>query len=818
MEKKSIFLMAATATLYFNNAYAQETPQDSIKTSSIDQIVITGNSGPKKKIESSTAISTFSAKEIQKQNPISAAALLQRVPGFAVETSGGEVGNNLFARGIPSAGAYEFVQVQEDGLPVFEDGALQFANADNFFRVDNSVSRLEALRGGSGSIYANNSPGGLINFITKEGSNDFKGTAKLETSTYGLMRTDMNLGGALVKDKLFFNVGGFYRTDNGIRKTGFRANNGGQIRMNLKYVFDKGYAKVYYKKLDDRNTFYLPIPLLQDGNDLKEFPGFNANYGTYSYRGVSQLNIPQAGGGFFKRDLENGIHPKVDVLGAEFKYDLGNNFSVLNKTRYTNINMEYTGMFPAGAPKLASDYATKPVSEGGLGMSNYQYSLVSNGSVVNPQYIQKLGFWAIDKQMNNFVNDLQLNYKFDKGSVTAGFYKSNWKSHQYWNWSNVLATASDRPTLLNLVNPSISPSGAGYSQTYNGVKDMSFLIRDSQIQGSLNDVYLNLDYNVTDALSLNGGMRYSRDYYKGYGVNTTTANLNNSGLTTDGTHSFVTTTADDNMAVLGNKYTYWNYDINKVSYTLAANYKLNKGNAVYARFSHGFRSPNEEAYYNNMSDLSAIKAVDTNQLEVGYKYYSRTFDIGIIPFYSTLKNLSFTDVFSDGTSENKFANTTNFGVEIEGYTRLFNNILDVTFNGTIQNPKYKDFVGKNADGTTFDYDGNTVRRMPKFYFNISPAVNITKEWRAYVSMNYYGKRFQNEGNTDDNILPSFTEVGAGMSYQLGKIRFAVDGTNIFNTIGITEGDPRSQITPGTNIRMARPIMGAAARASITLDF
>jgi outer membrane receptor protein involved in Fe transport len=818
MKKRSIFLMAATATLYFNNAYAQETPQDSIKTSSIDQIVITGNSGPKKKIESSTAISTFTAKEIQKQNPISAAALLQRVPGFAVETSGGEVGNNLFARGIPSAGAYEFVQVQEDGLPVFEDGALQFANADNFFRVDNSVSRLEALRGGSGSIYANNSPGGLINFITKEGSNDFKGTAKLETSTYGLMRTDMNVGGALVQDKLFFNVGGFYRTDNGIRKTGFRANNGGQIRMNLKYVFDKGYAKVYYKKLDDRNTFFLPIPLIQDGNDLKEFAGFDANYGTYSYRTISQLSIPQAGGGFFKRDLENGIHPKVDVVGAEFKYDLGNNFSVLNKTRYTNINMEYTGMFPAGAPKLASDYATKPVSEGGLGMSNYQYSLVSNGSVVNPQYIQKLGFWAIDKQMNNFVNDLQVNYKFDKGNVTAGFYKSNWKSHQYWNWSNILTTATDRPQLLNLVNPSMSPSDLGYSQTYNGVKDMSFLIRDSQIQGSLNDVYLNLDYNVTDALSLNGGMRYSRDYYKGYGVNTITANLNNSGLTTDGTHSFATTTADDNMAVLGNKYTYWYYDINKVSYTLAANYKINKENAVYARFSHGFRSPNEEAYYNNMSDLSAIKAVDTNQLEVGYKYYSRTFDIGIIPFYSTLKNLSFTDVFSDGTSENKFANTTNFGVEIEGYTRLFNNILEVTFNGTIQNPKYKDFVGKNADGTTFDYDGNTVRRMPKFYFNISPAVNITKEWRAYVRMNYYGKRFQNEGNTDDNILPSFTEVGAGMSYQLGKIRFAVDGTNIFNTIGITEGDPRSQITPGTNIRMARPIMGAAARASITLDF
>jgi ABC-type transporter MlaC component len=63
MKKRSIFLLAGIATLYFNNTYAQEkTPQDSTRTASIDQVVITGNSNPKKKIESSTAISTFTAK------------------------------------------------------------------------------------------------------------------------------------------------------------------------------------------------------------------------------------------------------------------------------------------------------------------------------------------------------------------------------------------------------------------------------------------------------------------------------------------------------------------------------------------------------------------------------------------------------------------------------------------------------------------------------------------------------------------------------------------------------------------------------------
>lgn len=810
MKKKSILLLTGIATFYFNNTYAQETVQDSTRTASIDQVVITGNSRPKAKIESSTAISTFSAKEIQKQNPISAAALLQRVPGFAVETSGGEVGNNLFARGIPSAGAYEFTQVQEDGLPVFEDGALQFANADNFFRVDNSVSRLEALRGGSGSIFATNSPGGLINFITKEGGNDFKGTAKLETSTYGLMRTDVNLGGALIQDKLFFNVGGFYRTDDGIRKTDFKANQGGQIRMNLKYVFDKGYAKIYYKKLDDRNTFYLPIPLTQNGNDLKEFPGFDANYGTYSYRSISQLNIPQAGGGFFKRNLEDGIHPKVDVLGAEFKYDLGDNFSVTNKTRYTNIDLNYTGIFPAGGPKAAKNFAN---TNGGITGNNFQYSLVSNGQLVNPAYVQELGFWAIDKKMNNFVNDLQFNYKFDKGNVTAGFYKSNWKSNQYWNWSNVLATATDKPELLNLVDTSLTPNSTGYSKTYNGVTAMSFLLRESQVQGSLNDVYANLDFNVTDNLSLNAGVRYSRDYYKGYSVNTTKGNFNNSGLTTDGTHSFATTTADDNMSVLGNQYSYWKYDIDKVSYTLAANYKINTNNAVYGRFSHGFRSPNEEAYYNYFTTVNPdqpLKPVTTNQIEVGYKYYTRNFDIGVIPFYSTLKNLSFTDVFSNGSSENTFADTENYGVELEGFARFFNNLVEVSFNGTIQNPKYTGLSGSSL------LEGNTVRRMPKLYFNISPAVNITKEWRTYVSYNYYGERFQDQLNVQ--TLPAFGEFGAGTSYQLGKIRFAVDGTNILNTIGITEGDPRAGSPSGDGTIMARPIMGAAVRASITLDF
>jgi len=326
---------------------------------SLDEIVVTGTSNPRTKLESSVAITTMGAKEIEQKAPQSTADILQSVPGFLVETSGGEVGNNLFARGIPSAGAYEFVQIQEDGLPVFEDGALQFANADAFYRLDETVKNMEAIRGGSASIFATNAPGGIINFISKTGQNELMGRAKLSVGDYGLFRTDLNISGAVIEDKLFFNIGGFYRVDQGIRDPGFAANNGGQMKFNLTYKFDKGYARVYFKKLEDRNLFLLPIPLRgdSDGNP-EEFEGFDANFGTLTSRNFSRLRVPQVGGGFFERDLEDGVNPNVGAVGGEFRYDISDKVSVKNSFRNTVIDLNYNAIFSTGGPNTQADFAT----------------------------------------------------------------------------------------------------------------------------------------------------------------------------------------------------------------------------------------------------------------------------------------------------------------------------------------------------------------------------------------------------------------------------------------------------------------------------
>ena len=115
------------------------------------------------------SVTSVDADMIKDFQPSSESEVFRMIPGIQVAGTAGPGGNsNIAVRGLPVAtGGSPFVQIQEDGLPVFEDGALQFANADTFYRLDETVSKMEAVRGGSASIFANNAPGGIINFISK---------------------------------------------------------------------------------------------------------------------------------------------------------------------------------------------------------------------------------------------------------------------------------------------------------------------------------------------------------------------------------------------------------------------------------------------------------------------------------------------------------------------------------------------------------------------------------------------------------------------------------------------------------------------------
>ena len=139
----------------------------------MDEIVVTGRAGAgeMRKLEVSYSITTIDAESILEKAPMSTADILKAVPGFWVEASGGETNNNVRARGIPTDG-YESIALFEDGLPIQHDPGTSWLNADQSFRLDDTIERIEAVRGGPSTVFASNAPGGYVNFITRKGTDE----------------------------------------------------------------------------------------------------------------------------------------------------------------------------------------------------------------------------------------------------------------------------------------------------------------------------------------------------------------------------------------------------------------------------------------------------------------------------------------------------------------------------------------------------------------------------------------------------------------------------------------------------------------------
>ncbi|MBP7340568.1 TonB-dependent receptor plug domain-containing protein, partial [Niveispirillum sp.] len=266
---------AALAACGLSMAHAQETqvaqasaePPAVSDDLQLEEIVVTAVVSQTSKMRSSVSVSALSADDLMQSAPRSTAEIFRNIPGVRSESTGGEGNANIAVRGLPvAAGGAKFLQLHEDGLPVMEFGDIAFGNADIFLRADSNVARVEAIRGGSASTLASNSPGGVINFISKTGDTEGGSFALTRGIDYDTTRGDFEFGGA-IGDNWTAHIGGFYREGEGVRNANYNAESGGQIKANLTRKFENGYARVYFKYLNDRAIGYLPQPVLVSGSN-----------------------------------------------------------------------------------------------------------------------------------------------------------------------------------------------------------------------------------------------------------------------------------------------------------------------------------------------------------------------------------------------------------------------------------------------------------------------------------------------------------------------------------------------------------------------
>src|SRR5581483_9797883 len=220
-------------------------------SSDIEEVIVTGRAGVEQrtKAQTSYSVTNIDQERLRLQGPTSVTESLKSVPGFWVESSGGEASGNIRARGIPNDG-YSSITLLEDGIPVQNDPALGYLNADQAFRLDETIDRIEVVRGGPASLFYTNAPAGAVNFIPRKVGDQAEGVAKYTVGDYGLNRIDAWYGAPIGDWKL--SAGGFYRYDNGIRNPGFHGDDGGQFRVSLARDFERGKVSFDIKRLDDK--------------------------------------------------------------------------------------------------------------------------------------------------------------------------------------------------------------------------------------------------------------------------------------------------------------------------------------------------------------------------------------------------------------------------------------------------------------------------------------------------------------------------------------------------------------------------------------
>ncbi len=780
----------------------------------VQQVVVTGVASARgvRKVDSAFSITTATEEQLKQASPSSTADIMKLVPGVYAESTGGQSGANIEVRGFPSGSDSPFVSVQLMGNPIFPPPTLSFFEGSSAFRLDDTVERVEVLRGGPSTIWSNAQPGATMNFILKEGSDTPEGSVRFTTGTGSLRRVDMFYGGK-ISDGWYGSVGGFYRKTDGVRDAGFPADDGHQLTATLTRKLDDGKLTMYVRNTDDKNAFYTGVPLISSngGHTISEFPGFNPLTGTLMSGEMRNFTIEAAPGKTLNRDLADGRGLKATVFGADFDQKIGE-WSVSNKFNRFDGDLNTNAMFTGNNPLSMNDYlkaaigsangnAATVAAAGGKLATAGTATYVHGGAVDGNQQVVQAGLWSVEKKLASFTDELRVSKEIVKDhTVTVGGYFADYSSRDVWYLGNShLMSAVPQASLINVTLDN------GVVVSKNGTDGNVFYAPVASYDGRNTAGFISDEWKVNDRIKVDFGMRHEQQKISGTISNLSSGDTDNNPLTVynngtsmpDGSNTYLSRTDSAN------------------SFTIGGNYKLARDTAVFVRANRGhtfisFDDLRGAGNQKAVDDRGILPTPKVSQYEIGFKTANQLYSAYINAFHTEFDGIAFSQVLADGRELHSISGSKGNGLEFELAVRPIPN-LQLALTGDYQKSEYRD----NPDTA-----GKTVQRQPKLQFRFTPTYRIpmgddnsAKIYGTYTSI---GERWADQAN--QQYLPSYRTIDAGVLFSLGeKIEVRLAGTNLNNELGLTEGNSRLT-AGGTGPINARPLFGRTWEASLLYRF
>ena len=819
------------AVLAGGHAYGQDTgaapaaavDASAANTSTLDEIVVTGTAEAKglKKLDASFSITTASLEEIRDVNPSSAADLLKIVPGIWAESSGGAAGANIELAGFPGGGDAPYVTYQINGSPIFPVATLSFMDNSSQFRLDESVERAEVLQGGPGVVFSNGQMGATANFILRQGTATPHGDIGITYGDEGMYRIDGFYGGPLAQD-WYMSVGGFYRYSSGIRDSQFPADDGGQLTATLTHTMDIGTLMFFARELNDKNLFITDIPVTVSGSgnsqSVSGFPGFNPNTGTFAGSGLRGISVQETPTGApVTGDLADGRGADLHMFGSNLDVSITDGISLSNKLMYSAGEVDCYCLFNNFAPQTLSSFISSQITAvNGNAAITTPYgvattgsaTLVGTGAAVDPNsYVASMGFWIVQKQIKSFTDDLRFTFDVAPGNkLTVGGYLAAYSSDDHW-WlgNNELITATPNAQLINLTlnngvnvtNPA-GQLGASFftlNESWTGFNTALFV----SDQWKINQWLFDAGYRIEEqrdhgTIENDSSVDLDNDprnlYNKGVSVPNGTFNQ---GVSCD---SSGTGECTEFRHTLG-------------SWSAGANYEITPHMSLFGRINQGVHFPGFDDLRSGTPQTQSIK-----NYEVGYRAQTGTFYGVLDVFHRTFTGVPYQQFTAGGQQITAVYGSTSTGVNIEARWEPIQH-LSFDLSSNWQHSVYSDIAA---------YDGLTLQRQPRLQFRLTPQYELPMDWgalRFFATYSHIGLRYSDIAN--QQVLPSYYTLDAGIVSELGEhFEIRLQGSNLTNQLGLTEGNARIALGSGSgianNLEMARPIFGRELNIQLRYKF
>ena len=801
-----------------------EAPAPATAPATAPKAFTTGVAKGRDLLDTAISASVLDDHDLAQLSVSSIAGILQNIPGIRSETSDIDGYSAITIRGLPlAAEGSKFLQLQEDGLPVLEFGDIQFAGIDQFLRADLTLGQVQAIRGGSASTFASNSPGGLINFISKTGETA-GGTVQVSSGVgHDLKRIDFAYGSPLGHGWRF-HVGGFYRSGEGPREIGFNGFEGGQIKANLTKEFAGGYIRFYAKYLDDRQPTYSTLPVTVGGTDAEPRIGFLPGYDireraylsplTASYAEVDRNNAPTV------IDMRQGLAAKVAAFGLEAQFEVAG-FTVTNRFRFSDISGAYNDTVPfvtAPAPFFAQF--------GGPGAQlSYAAGPLSGQAITDARLLAlSVRLHADLESLDNATNDLRATRVWEVGggklTTTAGVYTAMQQLGMFWNFTSTLQdlAGGGRNAPVDITTATGVPVTDSGTLAYGFAVGLPFNIYHNRYDVDYDVLapYGAVNFQI-GKLAVGASLRWDRGDVQGQVFSPAFGDGRAPFAPIDVNGDGQVSLAESRVPVLPlTRPAAVDYGYDYLSYSAGVNYRFAESLSAFARYSRGGRASAENVIGTESLDpltgrpnnpdllVSIVK-----QAEAGVKYRKGGLSLFVTGFWASTDERN-AQITADATGQafvRQIERTYSAkGLEFEGEWRRGPFMLAAGATWT------KAKIDKDVLAPVFD--GLTPRHIPDFAFFLRPSAEFGKVTFG-AAINGTTESFAQD--TNQLVQPGYVIVSPFVQVRpAAGLTLAVNAFNVFDRLAVVS--LQAPTIPASGLTNAQVMNGRTVTASLRYAF